>query len=143
MPIAVVQGAVCKCTYGSRPAELRVPVRDLISIHKIPAATIKDSLPEVNVQPFGDCKCWTMPFLRFSRFGSMMGALRAGRMFLPKWWRIPCHPHITGPWIPQKPMIRINDVPILDAGAILRCRWGGIISIIYPGQVICDLRVNV
>jgi hypothetical protein len=48
---------------------------------------------------------------------------------------MPCVPVIPAPWVPGVPNVLINNIPVLDNNCKLMCAWGGVIGIVFPGQV--------
>jgi hypothetical protein len=50
---------------------------------------------------------------------------------------MPCIPVTPAPWVPGavSPPVILDGVPALDDISILMCTWGGVIKILYPGEV--------
>jgi len=113
----VVQGATLKCTGCPAPTNLKVMPRSAL-IEGKPAATIIDSVPQMNIPNFpGPCS------------------------FLPK--KPPCKVNTGGNiWSNDAPTELITTVkqPALIQTATVKCNNGGIISIIDPGQATKDFN---
>jgi hypothetical protein len=90
----------------------------------MPVATIADSVPLVNVLPFGMCTSIANPTVA-SATAAALGVLTP----------MPCVPVPTGPWAPGSQTVLIGGVPALNNTSKLICAWAGVISIINPGQV--------
>ena len=106
----VVMGAMCKCTFG-----LNV-LPSGVMIENKPAAVFADSVPMMNILPFGMCMSPSNPQVA-AALGSPM----------------PCVPVIAGKWVPPHPKVFIKNKPILTKDAICMCNWGGVIQINNPG----------
>ena len=116
MPKQVVMGATLKCSFGLSPSSLIVlPVNRVLTCH-VPAATVMDFQPMVNILPFGMCTSPTHP--------AVIAAAGAP---------VPCMPVITGPWIPGSPTVPIAGLPALNSTSTCICAWTGVISIASPG----------
>ncbi|WP_420249253.1 DUF4280 domain-containing protein, partial [Citrobacter sedlakii] len=48
---------------------------------------------------------------------------------------MPCIPVTIAPWMPGSPTILVGGMPALTAQSKLMCNWGGVIQIVFPGQV--------
>ncbi len=126
MGILVSMGAVIKCPLAMPPG-----TTSLIVIPKgIPvmgggpaAATIMDFAPMANIPPFGACMSPTNPQVAAAT-AAALGVLT------PQ----PCIPVITGPWKPGSPMVMINNSPALTNTSTCQCAWGGVITVMSPGQ---------
>lgn len=55
MPVQVVSGALLTCTFGAAPSPLTVLPVNRVMCSKMPAATIMDHVPMVNIASFGVC----------------------------------------------------------------------------------------
>jgi Domain of unknown function (DUF4280) len=114
MPIAVVQGAVLRCTCGDKPSQLHVTSQRDVKIDGKLAATVQDNAPGSNLAPFGTCKILT-----------------AAASGVPT----PCVPAPAGPWLPGwTSRVNIGKHPALPSSHILNCTVPGVISITDPGQ---------
>jgi hypothetical protein len=90
----------------------------------MPAANIMDNKPMVNILPFGMCTSLANPTVA-SATAAAMGVLTP----------MPCIPVTPAPWAPGAPTVLLGSMPALDNTSKLMCTWAGIISVIYPGQV--------
>jgi hypothetical protein len=89
----------------------------------MPAATIMDMAPMVNIPTFGMCNTITNP---------VVAAATAAKLgvFSPA----PCVPATVAPWAPGSISTRIMDMPALTNTCTCECMWGGVITITEPGQ---------
>jgi hypothetical protein len=121
MSIAVVSGATLQCTCGSACSQLRVTSQLMcagtpleLTIDNRLVATVEDRLGLTNVGAFGICSAQT--------------AANAGTP-------TPCVPAPTGAWKPGScSVVRIGTQPALLNTDKLSCTFGGVISIVDPGQ---------
>ena len=117
MPHLVTSGATLKCTMGSAPSALLVGPTRGINAGSSPVATIADSKPMVNIRPFGLCVSTSNPAVAAAK-----GA------------PTPCIPTVSTQWAPGSPTVRTGNVPVLIDTAKCTCQWGGVVSIVSPGQ---------
>ncbi len=61
MGIQVAMGAMMTCSFGVAPGSLIVLPMSLVMAGGVPAATIMDSKPIVNIPPFGMCNSMANP----------------------------------------------------------------------------------
>ena len=47
---------------------------------------------------------------------------------------MPCIPVIPGPWLPTKPTVLVDNMPILTNASKCFCAYAGVISITSPGS---------
>lgn len=122
MGLLVTAGAMMQCSFGVSPAALAVlpPGRPL---GPAPAANIMDNKPLLNVLPFGMCSSPANPTVAAAT-AAALGVLTP----------MPCMPNTVAPWVPGVPKVLIGGVPALDNSCKLTCMWGGMISILSPGQ---------
>jgi hypothetical protein len=123
MSLCVCLGASLQCSFGVAPSSLAVLPANRVSVDGVPAATIMDFAPMVNVAPFGMCTSMANP---------MVIAATAAALGVPT--PMPCIPVPTGPWITGAPTVAIGGMPALNSDAKLACSWGGVIQILVPGQ---------
>jgi len=124
VPPQVTATASVVCSFGMAPATMDVlPVRRALVEGK-PAATIEDTVPMVNLPPFGMCTSLSNPTVA-SATAAALGALTP----------MPCVPVPVGPWSPGSPTTLIGGVPALAQGAMCNCAWGGVISVTFAGSV--------
>jgi hypothetical protein len=123
MPFQVVNGAQLMCSFGLAPSSLVVLPINRTLAEEQPSATIQDHLPMVNIMPFGPCITPSNPQVAAATTAAL-GVLT------PQ----PCIPCTTSPWTPGSPTVMINNQPALDNLSICMCMWGGVISVIEPGE---------
>lgn len=104
-----------RCSYGTLPAPLTIPPRGTSTSRTQALATVADSVPLVNVPPFGGCLSPTHP--------------AAGGGVPP-----PCMPQPNGPWSGTGLGTRVSGAPALTADATLTCTHGGVITVSHAGQ---------
>src|SRR5205814_2010611 len=90
----------------------------------MPAATIMDNAPMVNVMPFGMCMSPANPTVAAAT-AAAMGVLTP----------MPCIPATASPWVPGAPTVLLGNMPALDSACTLMCNWGGVITVTNPGQM--------
>lgn len=123
MAIQAVHGAVLRCSMGLAPGSLQVPPVRRTSAGGLPAATILDNAPLVNIMPFGMCTSPANPAVAAAT-AAALGALTP----------MPCIPATPAPWAPGAPTVLIGSVPALDHTCRLACLWAGTIEFASPGQ---------
>jgi hypothetical protein len=120
----VVAGAMMTCTFGVAPAALiTLPKGPPCLAGNMPAATIMDYAPIVNIPTFGVCSSLANPTVA-SATAAAMGVLTP----------MPCVPVIPAPWAPGSPTVMIGNIPALNDMSKCMCTWAGVISITAPGQ---------
>lgn len=123
MALSVCMGAALQCSFGVAPSSLVVLPANRTMIGGVPAATIMDCAPIVNVPPFGMCTSMSNP---------MVIAATAAALGVPT--PMPCIPVPAGTWVAGAPTVLIGGMPALDNNAKLMCAWAGVIQIVAPGQ---------
>ena len=88
----VVAGASIQCSFGVAPSVLNVLPVKLTFSGGPPSATITDSIPIVNIPPFGMCNSPSNPTV-------IAATAAALGVFTP----MPCMPCVVAPWIPGSP----------------------------------------
>ncbi len=127
MGFLVINGALMMCSFGVAPSSLVVlPTNKVLAA--LPAATIMDHIPCVNIMPFGMCTAPSNPAV-------IAATAAALGVFTP----MPCVPVTVAPWIVGKPTVLIGVFPALTDSSKLMCMWGGVISITFAGQVTVQL----
>ena len=121
MPKLVVNGAMLKCSEGLAPSTLTV-IPALAQAGPLPAATVEDYKPMVNVAPFGMCKTQANPQVAAAT-AAAMGVLT------PQ----PCIPVIPAPWSPGSSIVTLSAVPALTDDSKCQCAWTGSIEVTDPG----------
>ncbi|ODT84886.1 MAG: hypothetical protein ABS69_01715 [Nitrosomonadales bacterium SCN 54-20] len=120
----VCSGALLKCSFGMAPASLNVLPTNRMLTGGMPAATIMDHAPFVNIAPFGMCMSLANPEVAAAT-AAALGVLTP----------MPCKPMTLAPWIPGgPPVFLLGNAPALGSTASLMCAWAGVISITLPGQ---------
>ena len=124
MPIQVVSTAPLACTFGAAPATLTVVPATGVTCSKLPAATIMDFAPMVNIPTFGMCMSPSNPTV-IAATSAALG------VFTP----MPCVPATTSPWTPGAVTVTYGKMSALDNASTCMCMWAGVISITSPGQM--------
>jgi hypothetical protein len=122
----VVTGAMMTCSFGVAPAALEVEPMG-VTAGELPAATIMDFAPMVNIPTFGMCNTPTNPEVA-SATAAALGVLTP----------MPCVPVTVTPWAPGSISTRIMDMPALTNTCTCECTWGGVITITEPGQFFAE-----
>ncbi len=119
----LASGATLQCTMGLAPSVLSVlPVNRVLA--GAPVANIMDSVPFLNISPFGMCTCPANP---------TVAAATAAAMGVPT--PAPCIPTPAGAWVPGVPTVLVGNMPAADLNCKLICAFGGVISALQPGQM--------
>ena len=122
MGIQVAMGASLQCSFGVAPSTLVVlPTNKVMAT--TPAATIMDSVPMLNIMPFGMCNSPANPEV-IAATAAALGVLTP----------MPCVPMTSSPWVPGVPTVLIGNMPALNNSCKAMCNWGGVIQILSPGQ---------
>ena len=124
MPIQVVSTAALQCTFGAAPGTLTVLPANKTMSSSQPAANIMDHQPMVNIAPFGMCMSLANPTVAAATTAAL-GVLTP----------MPCIPMTMTPWAPGAPKTMIANMPALHDGCMCNCMWGGVIKVVFPGQV--------
>lgn len=122
MGLQVVMGAMTQCSFGAAPSSLMVLPTNRVMCGGVPAATIMDFAPMVNILPFAMCNSPANPMVAAAT-AAAMGVLTP----------MPCIP-VTTPWTPGVPQVLIGGMPALNDGCKCLCGWGGSISVSMAGQ---------
>lgn len=123
MPQATVMTAQLMCTMGTSPSALTVLPVNRTTIGGQCAANIMDHIPMTNIMPFGMCTSPADP--------TVAAATTADEGVLTP---MPCVPATASPWVPGAPTVMLGNQPMLDSTSKCMCDWGGVISIVSPGQ---------
>jgi Domain of unknown function (DUF4280) len=124
MPVQVVSTASLACTFGAAPSTLTVLPVTGVSAGKMPAATIMDFAPMVNIGTFGMCLSIANPTVAAATAAAL-------GVFTP----MPCIPATTSPWTPGAVTVSYGGMPALDNSSMCMCMWAGVISVVSPGQM--------
>lgn len=122
MALLATTGAMTLCSFGTAPSSLMVlpPSRALTPL---PLANILDTVPFVNVLPFGMCTSLANPAVAAAT-AAALGVLTP----------MPCTPTPAGPWVPGVPTVLVGNLPAVDIGCKLMCAYGGVIQFTAPAQ---------
>ncbi|MBR5969434.1 MAG: DUF4280 domain-containing protein [Lachnospiraceae bacterium] len=122
-----VMTAQTQCTMGTAPAPLKVTSNQMVLADNKPIATIRDGQAMANVGPYGMCTSMANPQVAAAtaaKFGTLTP--------------MPCVP-VTGAWVPNNPKLLIAGTPCLTKDDQMPCAYGGMISVVAPGQVKVNL----
>lgn len=122
MGLAVCSGAQCQCSFGAAPCVLNVLPTNRVLGCNMPMATIMDK-EIINLPTFGMCSAPSNPTV-VSATAAAMGVLTP----------MPCIPFIAAPWVPGSPTVLVGSMPVLNDSSKAMCNWGGVVSIVNPGQ---------
>lgn len=104
------------CSFGTAPGTLLIlPQKKVMTT--MPAATITDNIPMLNVMPFAMCISPSNPAV-------------SAALMVPQ----PCVPVTASPWMPGSSTCIIGGIPALESNSKLMCNWGGVIQVVNPGQ---------
>ena len=116
-------GAQIQCSFGTSPGNLMVLPTNLVNTTNMPAATIMDNIPMMNILPFGQCSSPSNPMVAAAT-AAALGVLTP----------MPCIPATVAPWSPGSATVKIGQLNALDDASTLMCLWAGQISINDPSQ---------
>ena len=119
----VCMGAMLKCSFGVAPSVLSVLPVNREMVNGMPAANIMDNKPFVNIMPFGMCTTPSNPAVA-SATAAALGVLTP----------MPCVPVTPAPWVSGSPKHMIGKMPALNNTSTCMCTWGGVITVVQPGQ---------
>ncbi|MEH6763790.1 DUF4280 domain-containing protein [Aequorivita antarctica] len=128
MPKQVCMGATIRCSFGIAPSTLIVLPANRVMTSSMPAATILDNKPLVNILPFGMCSSIANPTVAAATTAAL-GVLTP----------MPCIPATVAPWAPGSPTVMLANMPTLNNTCSLNCMWGGVITFEHAGQVKCEV----
>ncbi|HVW34388.1 MAG TPA: DUF4280 domain-containing protein [Acidimicrobiia bacterium] len=120
----VCTGATITCSFGAAPAVLTALPVSRALVGGLPAATIMDSAPFVNIPTFGTCISLANPTVAAAT-AAALGALTP----------MPCIPATGTPWVPGSPTALVGGQPALSNNSTCQCAYGGVITIGSPGQL--------
>ncbi|PKM76294.1 MAG: DUF4280 domain-containing protein [Firmicutes bacterium HGW-Firmicutes-15] len=123
MGFLVCNGALLQCSFGVAPTPLTVLPKNKV-MATMPAATIMDNVAFMNIIPFGMCSSMANPAVA-SATAAAWGVLTP----------MPCTPMTSAPWAPGCPTVLIANNPALNDSSKLICSYGGVIQILFGGQV--------
>lgn len=121
----VVTGALMSCSYGAAPCSfIALPVNN-VTASFLPAATVNDYAPLVNIPTFGTCSSLSNPTVSAAT-SAAMGVLTP----------MPCIPVVTSAWSPGSPTTKFGGAKALTKDSTCNCTWGGKISFSTPGEFV-------
>jgi len=124
MPQQVCMGAMMACSFGAAPSSLVVLPTNRVMTSNMPAATIMDNIPMVNILPFAMCSSIANPTVAAATTAAL-GVLTP----------MPCIPVTVAPWVPGSATVMVGNMPALNNTCTLNCMWAGVITISEAGQV--------
>lgn len=89
----------------------------------MPVGTISDTVPFVNIPPFGMCTSMANPAVA-SATAAALGVLTP----------MPCTPVPAGTWLPGAPTVLAGNMPALNETSKLICSFAGTIQFLAPSQ---------
>jgi hypothetical protein len=119
-------GATTQCSFGAAPSSLIVLPANKV-LQTMPMANIMDNKPFANILPFGMCTSMANPTVAAAT-AAALGVLTP----------MPCVPATAAPWAPGIPTVLIGNMPALDMNSKCMCSFGGVISIVAPGQFVAQ-----
>lgn len=125
MPPLVSAGAMISCSMATPPTPMPLattPKATPVTV-EAPAASTQDFVPLTNVPSFGMCAAMANPAVAAAT------AAKSGA-FTPA----PCMPALSTPWTPGASGVQISGQPALHQGCQATCAWGGVITILSPGN---------
>ncbi|EYR62627.1 hypothetical protein N866_06735 [Actinotalea ferrariae CF5-4] len=120
---AATATATLMCSFGLAPSTLVVLPLARVLIEGKPAAAVTDSVPVLNIPPFGMCTSPSNPTVAAAT-AAALGVLTP----------MPCLP-VTTPWTNGATKTFVGGKPALTLGAQCTCAYGGAIQILNPGAV--------
>lgn len=123
MSLPLVTGTLLTCSMGVAPAVFSAtPLPGLPLINgALPAATIDQFLPILNIPPFGMCTSTMNPQV-IAATAAAMGALTP----------MPCVPNVVAPWAPPAISTTASALPLATVASTCLCVWGGAIAVSAP-----------
>ncbi len=124
----VCTGASMSCSYGSASSSLVILPINMVNSDSMPAATVNDFVPLMNILPFGECSSELNPVVAAIILASNGAQTTA-----------PCIPSTVSPWSPGISDVMINGMNALDDGSTCDCLWQGSISFDSAGEEDVDI----
>ena len=124
----VCTNATLSCSFGMTPGQFMVPPVNRVAASNLPAGTVMDHIPMVNITPFGMCTSPSNP--------QVAAATAAASGVLTP---MPCLPVTQSPWTPGSATVKIGGNQGLNNTCQLNCAWGGLITVANPGQQTVNL----
>ncbi|MEX6627298.1 DUF4280 domain-containing protein [Tenacibaculum salmonis] len=124
----VCTGASISCSFGSATSSFTVLPINEVNSDSMPAATVNDYIPLVNIMSFGECSSELNPTVS-AIIASSSGATTTA----------PCIPSTITPWSPGISDVLINGMNALDDGSTCDCLWEGSVSFSDAGEEDVDI----
>ncbi|SEE65897.1 protein of unknown function [Ruania alba] len=122
---ATTTTATMTCTFGAAPSTMNATSAPTVLIEGNPAATIRDTIPIMNIPPFGMCTSLANPAVAAATTAAL-GVLTPA----------PCVPVMATPaWQNGATRTLIGGTPGLTQGAMCTCAYGGVIQIVNAGTL--------
>ncbi|PZV13990.1 MAG: DUF4280 domain-containing protein [Pseudanabaena sp.] len=122
----VLSGMIqCSMAVVPTPIPLVVTPEKRVLAGNLPAANIMDHVPIKNIPTFGLCRAPLNPTVIAATAAPVPGVPKPGA----------CIPATPAPWIVGAPTVLIGNFPALNNSSKCMCTWGGVISIVFAGQV--------
>jgi hypothetical protein len=109
---------------GMIPVPLNFLPTSCVFLGGLPVGTIMDGAPFLNVTPFGLCTSLANP-------ATAAATAAAFGILTP----MPCTLALVPPWIAGNPVTMAGTFPMLTNDSQLMCAFGGVINILFPGQI--------
>ena len=116
MPNQVCSGATLSCSFGTVTSTMVVLPTNRVYTSNMPAATINDYIPLVNIMSFTMCTSSSNPQV------ASTGAPAS------------CVPVVTSAWSPGNTQTQIGGAAIINDTSTCNCMWSGVISVTNAGQ---------
>ncbi len=116
-------GATLSCSYGTATSALTILPTNEVNADSMPAATVEDYSPLVNIMSFGECTSETNPAV-------IAATAAANGVQTPA----PCVPATVTPWSPGIADVTIGGLTALDNNSTCACTWAGEISFSDAGE---------
>lgn len=123
MAVNVVNGATLQCSMGTTPSTLTITPEKQVGTGSTALASVMDHAPMKNIMPFGLCITISNPQVAAAT-AAALGVLT------PQ----PCLPVTTQAWMPGAPQVTVRKQAALTQNSTCLCQWGGVISVVNPGQ---------
>lgn len=123
MGMWITNGAMMQCSMGMAPSTFVALPKTRVMAQSMPVATITDSVPFLNIPPFGMCMSMANPAVAAAT-SAALGVLTP----------MPCTPVPAGPWVPGSPTVLAGNVPALNNNSKLICSFAGTIQFVAPSQ---------
>lgn len=123
MASAICTGASMMCSFGVAPSSL-IALPGTVLTNAPPSANTTTNAPIANVAPFGACTSLSNPTVAAAT-SAALGVLTP----------MPCIPATAAPWSPGAAKTMNGGMPAVDQSCTLNCSYGGVITVVSPGQV--------